>query len=199
MPDFTELNEKKKTEIKDNIADPILTSSTPSGSKNNAGIVVGIIAIIIVFLCVVDFSNSTLESGEIMGNLMMTAAVFGLIMFFPLLILISFIVIDKNIDKKNSNIKLQENMNREANSGSGLSKFIEKTDIANLKGVPKDFYEAGIVFVEKGQFDDGIMEFVKVIKTASLEDNLYVLAQKELENMGFSKMDIENARQTKNA
>ncbi len=195
MPDFTELNEKKKTEIKDNIADPIFTPSTPSGSKNNDGIVVGVIAIIIMFLCVVDFSNSTLESGEIMGNLMMTAAVFGLIMFFPLLILISFIV----IGKKNSNIKLQENMNREANSGSGLSKFIEKTDIANLKGEPKDFYEAGMVFVEKGQFDDGIIEFVKVIKTASLEDNLYVSAQKELESMGFSKTDIDNVRETKNA
>jgi len=40
-----------------------------------------------------------------------------------------------------------------------VSKFAEKTDYASLKGAPKDFHEAGL-----GQFNNGIIEFVKVSK-----------------------------------
>jgi hypothetical protein len=119
----------------------------------------------------------------------------GPIMLILLIIFVGFIV----LGKINSNIVLQEKTNNAANSGSGLSGFAEKIDFAMLKGEPKDFYTVGVNFVEKGQFDDGIIEFVKVIKTAPLEDDLYVSVQKELESMGFSKMDIENVRQTKTA
>ena len=115
-----------------------------------------------------------------------------------ILLVVIFVAFDV-LGKINSNIILQEKNNNAANSGSGLSRFAEKIDFAMLKGEPKDFYTAGIIFVEKGQFDDGIIEFVKVIKTASLKDDLYVSVQKELESMGFSKMDIENVRQTKSA
>ena len=182
--------------VKDVIPDPVLTASAPAVSKSNtifAGVMI-VTIVILLFGCLSLFSDTSPESYERSGNLFFAAVVLGPFYLIPLIIVISIIA----IGKKNSNNKLQEKMNSSTNSGSGLSRFTEKTDFTNLKGEPKDFYEAGVVFVEKGQFDDGIMEFVKVIKTASLEDNLYVLAQKELENMGFSKMDIENARQ-KNA
>ncbi len=79
---------------------------------------------------------------------------------------------------------------------SALEKFIEKIDFAKLEGKPEDFYKAGIAFVENGQFDDGIVEFVKVIKTTPNQDNHFIECQKELESLGFSKNDIQTVIRT---
>jgi len=73
---------------------------------------------------------------------------------------------------------------------SALEKFVEKIDFAKLDGKPEDFYKAGIAFVGNGQFDDGIIEFVKIIKTVSHQDSLFINAIKELKSMGFSNNDI---------
>ena len=81
-------------------------------------------------------------------------------------------------------------MNNSTNSESALDKFVEKIDFAKLDGKPEDFYKAGLAFVENGQFDDGIIEFVKIIKTVSHKDVLFVNAVKELTSMGFSDADI---------
>ena len=67
-------------------------------------------------------------------------------------------------------------MNSLTNSGSALDKFAEKIDFTKLEGKPDDFYRAGLAFVENGQFDDGIIEFVKTIKTAPHQDILFVNA-----------------------
>ena len=84
------------------------------------------------------------------------------------------------------------------NSTSALDKFAEKIDFANLKGTPEDFYKAGIIFLEKGQFDDGILEFVKIIKLAPTDSELYRLAVKELKGMGFSDSDFGGDTSLKN-
>lgn len=76
------------------------------------------------------------------------------------------------------------------NSESILNKFIEKIDFTKLEGTPNDFYEDGLAFVKNGKFDDGIIEFVKIIKTVSRQDTLFANAVKELESMGFSVADI---------
>ena len=81
-------------------------------------------------------------------------------------------------------------MNSLSNSESALDKFAKKIDFANLTGNPADFYKAGLAFVENSQFDDGIIEFVKIIKTVSHQDVLFVNAVKELKSMGFSSADI---------
>jgi len=81
-------------------------------------------------------------------------------------------------------------MNSLSSSESALKKFAEKIDFAKLEGKPEDYYKAGLTFVENGQFDDGIIEFVKIIKTASHESVLFVNAVKELVSMGFSDADI---------
>ncbi len=81
-------------------------------------------------------------------------------------------------------------MNNSTNSESALDKFVEKIDFAKLDGKPEDFFKAGLAFVENGQFDDGIIEFVKIIKTVSHQDSLFVNAVKELTSMGFSDSDI---------
>lgn len=81
-------------------------------------------------------------------------------------------------------------MNNLPNSESALEKFAKKIDFANLDGKPEDFYKAGLTFVENGQFDDGIIEFVKIIKTATRQDLLFTNSVKELKSMGFSTADI---------
>jgi hypothetical protein len=84
-------------------------------------------------------------------------------------------------------------MNNSPNAESPLEKFVEKLDFTNLEGKPEDFYKAGLAFVENGQFDDGIVEFVKVIKTISNQDTLFLESEKELKSMGFSSADIRAA------
>ncbi|MBN8657562.1 MAG: hypothetical protein J0M11_17660 [Anaerolineae bacterium] len=81
-------------------------------------------------------------------------------------------------------------MNSLSNSESALDKFAKKIDFTKLEGKPEAFYKAGLTFVENGQFDDGIIEFVKIIKTISHQDSLFVDAVKELKSLGFSDTDI---------
>lgn len=71
-----------------------------------------------------------------------------------------------------------------------LRQVSQKIEANLLDGSPEEFYKAGIIFIEKGQFDDGILEFVKIIKTALPDSELYKMAEKELMNMGFSEADI---------
>ena len=80
-----------------------------------------------------------------------------------------------------------------------LNSFAEKIDFTNLEGMPEDFYKAGLSFVEKGQFDDGILEFVKVIKTAPPESEYYSLAKKELAKLGFFGNDLRGAEFSTNS
>lgn len=71
-----------------------------------------------------------------------------------------------------------------------LSGFAEKIDFTKLKGSPEDFYKAGQAFIGKAQFDEGILEFVKVIKLAPTNSEVYGLASNELKSLGFSDSDI---------
>ncbi len=82
-------------------------------------------------------------------------------------------------------------MNNASNSGGVLEKFLEKIDITNLEGKQEEFYNAGLAYVENGQFDDGIVEFLKVIISTSNQDLIYIKCEEELGSMGFSKDDIQ--------
>jgi hypothetical protein len=73
---------------------------------------------------------------------------------------------------------------------STLDLIAEKIDFSKLTGKPEDFYQAGVAFVENGQFDNGILEFVKVIKISLPATKVYELAVKELKRMGFNDKDI---------
>ena len=75
--------------------------------------------------------------------------------------------------------------------------FAEKADNMSLTNAPEDFYKAGHSCLEKGSFDDAILEFVKTIKATSPRDELYDLARKELMSMGFSEADIRKVNQKK--
>lgn len=131
----------------------------------------------------------------------------GLILAFvggPLLI-IALIVggLGFYVSETVGNKKSQPSTNRASNTkkvdGNSLEKFIEKIDFSKLTEKPDYYYKTGVAFIEKGQYDDGIIEFTKVIKITSVEDELHAFAQKELENMGFSKTDIDGIRKQKTA
>jgi hypothetical protein len=81
-------------------------------------------------------------------------------------------------------------MNNTTNFASALDKFAEKIDFTKLEGNPDAFYKAGVAFVENGQFDDAIVEFLKIIKTVSHQESMFLDAVKELKSMGFSSTDI---------
>lgn len=81
-------------------------------------------------------------------------------------------------------------MNNIKKTESALDKFVEKIDVSKPEGMPEDSYKAGLAFVENGQFDDGIIEFVKIIKTVPHQEALFADAEKELKSMGFSDIDI---------
>ena len=81
-------------------------------------------------------------------------------------------------------------MNNIKKTESTLDKFVERIDASKPEGMPEDSYKAGLAFVENGQFDDGIIEFVKIIKTVPHQEALFADAEKELKSMGFSDIDI---------
>ncbi len=81
-------------------------------------------------------------------------------------------------------------MVNDSKSGNSLNEFVEKIDFTTLKGTPEDFCKAGLAFIENGQFDDSIQEFVKVVKTSSIDSPTFEQAVKELKSMGFSGADI---------
>lgn len=81
-------------------------------------------------------------------------------------------------------------MNENFKNDPALNSFAEKIDFTKLVGTPEGFFKAGLSFVEKGQFDEGILEFVKVIKTTPPESEYHRLAMKELAGMGFLENDL---------
>ncbi|MBL8089211.1 MAG: HEAT repeat domain-containing protein [Anaerolineales bacterium] len=81
-------------------------ASTSSASKINTSIASFIIIMIIMFWCMASIpSDSSPESYEIRGNLMMAAMVFAPFILVPLIIVIFIIISGKKI----SNSKSQEN------------------------------------------------------------------------------------------
>lgn len=92
-----------------------------------------------------------------------------------------------NASRMNKKRRIMNNIKK---TESALDKFVEKIDVSKPEGMPEDSYKAGLAFVENGQFDDGIIEFVKIIKTVPHQEALFADAEKELKSMGFSDIDI---------
>ncbi len=77
-------------------------------------------------------------------------------------------------------------------SGNALEKFIKKVNSIKLNKSAEDYLKQGMASLEKLEFDDAILEFIKVIRLSSSEDNVYQTAKNQLKKMGFSEADIKH-------
>jgi hypothetical protein len=78
--------------------------------------------------------------------------------------------------------------------GGGLETFITKINQMDLPEAAQRYRERGDEFLQKNEFDDAILEFVKVIRISSPQDESYQAAQSALKKMGFSDADILQVR-----
>jgi tetratricopeptide (TPR) repeat protein len=92
---------------------------------------------------------------------------------------------DKNTKEKLSNTSLVASP-----TGGALEKFIAEIDHLELNKPAEEYYKRGDELMIKNQFDDAILEFVKVIRISSPQEKWYKSAQVSLKEMGFSEADI---------
>ena len=76
--------------------------------------------------------------------------------------------------------------------GDALNKFKQRINQENLDKPAEEYFKHGIEFMEKLEFDDAILEFVRVIRISSPQETIYQSAKKRLEEMGFSEADISH-------
>jgi hypothetical protein len=77
---------------------------------------------------------------------------------------------------------------------SALSRFIKIVNQENLNKSAEEYLQRGIKFMENSEFDDAILEFVKVIRKSSPQEQVYKTAEHQLKAMGFSEADINPVR-----
>ena len=85
--------------------------------------------------------------------------------------------------------------NEKSNTSStsdALNKFTQKINQENLDKPAEEYFKHGIDFIKKLEFDDAILEFVRVIRISSPQETIYQSAKKQLEEMGFSEADISH-------
>lgn len=173
-------------------ADDSQKEGTEGKPRKNTG---GLIAYYVLIFLVSIFSCPTVILGAAVQS---NNILYGAVFIFVLLLIAPLFFTNESRKNNESQSSMNGTPSAKTDDGNALEKFIEKIDFSKLTEKPEYYYKAGIVFLEKGQYDDGIIQFTKVIKITSVEDDLYASAQKELESMGFSKMDIESMRQAKN-
>lgn len=83
-----------------------------------------------------------------------------------------------------------ENTAGEDTSENALENHIKKINSMKLEKPAEDYLNHGLAFSEKFEFDEAILEFVKVIRLTTPEDTAYQKAKKQLVEMGFSESDI---------
>jgi hypothetical protein len=76
--------------------------------------------------------------------------------------------------------------------GHALDKFVQEINSINLDQPAEVYLRQGMALLEKSEFDNSILEFIKVIKVSKLGDNAYQGAKDQLQQMGFSESDIGN-------
>ena len=85
--------------------------------------------------------------------------------------------------------------NEKSNTSStsdALNKFTQRINEENLDKSAEEYFKHGIDFMKKLEFDDAILEFVRVIRISSPQETIYQSAKKQLEEMGFSEADISH-------
>ncbi len=85
--------------------------------------------------------------------------------------------------------------NEKSNTSStsdALNKFTQRINEENLDKSAEEYFKHGIDFMKKLEFDDAILEFVRVIRVSSPQETIYQSAKKQLEEMGFSEADISH-------
>ena len=87
---------------------------------------------------------------------------------------------------------LSDDNSDDGSSGNALEKFIQKINSIKLDKPAEDYLKRGMALSEKLEFDDSILEFVKVIRVSMPEDKAYQTARKQLKAMGFSESDIRH-------
>jgi tetratricopeptide (TPR) repeat protein len=81
-----------------------------------------------------------------------------------------------------------------SDKGDGLEAFIAKINHMDLNESAELYQKRGDEFLKNNDFDDAILEFVKVIRISSPQDESYQAAQSALQKMGFSDADIWQIR-----
>jgi hypothetical protein len=97
--------------------------------------------------------------------------------------------------RKYKRLSKDEEVSGDDSSGNALEKFIQKINSLKLEESAEEYLKHGMVLSEKFEFDDAILEFVKVISVSTPEDNTYQTAKKQLKGMGFSESDIKHISQ----
>jgi len=82
----------------------------------------------------------------------------------------------------------------DSDEGHGLESFIAKINHMELNESAEQYRKRGDGFMKSNQFDDAILEFVKVIRISSPQEEWYQAAQADLKKMGFSDADIRQVR-----
>lgn len=77
-------------------------------------------------------------------------------------------------------------------ASNALEKFIVIVNSMELNGDPAEYYKNAELLMEKNEFDEAILEYIKVIRVAPPQDKWSVSAQKGLKTMGFSEADIRH-------
>ncbi len=71
-----------------------------------------------------------------------------------------------------------------------FERFIQQISAINLDRPAIDYLNQGAAFSGNFEFDNAILEFIKVIKLAAPDEHVYHVAKNELSKMGFSESDI---------
>lgn len=72
-----------------------------------------------------------------------------------------------------------------------LSRFIKIANQQILNEPAEKYLEYGLNFLKKSDFDDAILEFVKVFRKSSPQEKAYKTAKEQLRKMGFTNQDMD--------
>jgi hypothetical protein len=88
-------------------------------------------------------------------------------------------------------IKPEKNITVALPTNGALSRFIKIANQQTLKKSAEVYLQNGIELLEKSEFDDAILEFVKVFRKSSPPDKVYQSAKEQLRTMGFTDEDMQ--------
>lgn len=162
-----------------------------------AAILAGI-AIFIVFSLFLKLAGLT-SGSDVSSSIGMALPICGI---GSLLALVASLTTAPNLDdeeeeyededkQEEDDVEEDEEFSDTSSTDGALEMVIQKIDRVNLKKTPKEYLKRGMEFVEKGEFNDAILEFAKVIRTSSPKEEYYQSAKKTLKEMGFSESDIK--------
>lgn len=102
----------------------------------------------------------------------------------------SFYVSIEHLDEPANKLNIEKS--NTSSTSDALNKFTQKINQENLDKPAEEYFKHGIDFIKKLEFDDAILEFVRVIRISSPQETIYQSAKKQLEEMGFSEADISH-------